>query len=106
MANDKGSEQSKAWALWRRNLPIWALLVVLIAVNCGLAFVPLGPLDFPIQLSVAAIQVACIAIFSMGLRHSNVLIRCTLLYSGIFVLVMFLLTSADVVTRFANHWTR
>jgi cytochrome c oxidase subunit 4 len=89
-------------ALWRRNLPIWAALVVLLGLTCGAAYLPLGPFNVAVGLAIAAAKAAIVALLFMNLRRSSALVRLAAAAGFFWLVVLFALTLSDFVTRFSE----
>ena len=49
----------------RTNIVIFVLLLVLLLATVGAAYLPLGPLHFPIAMTIAAIKAVLIVLFFM-----------------------------------------
>ncbi|TPG53173.1 oxidase [Roseomonas nepalensis] len=86
-------------AIWRRNLPIWAVLVGLVVATLLLAYVPLGRWNTPISLGIGAAKAVLIAVCFMNLRRPDPLLRLTGSASLLWIAFLFALTLADVLTR-------
>lgn len=91
-----------AHALWRRNLPIWAALVVLLGLTCGAAYLPLGPFNVALGLAIAAAKAGIVALLFMNLRRSTALIRLAAGAGFFWLLVLFALTLSDFLTRLSS----
>ena len=65
-ADAKPEERPKF--IWRSNLAVWVVLMALVMLTLGLAYLPLGYLNLPVALSIAAAKTLLIAIFFMELR--------------------------------------
>ena len=55
----------------RTNIVIFVLLLVLLLATVGAAYVPLGPLHFPVAMTIAAIKAVLIVLFFMHALHSH-----------------------------------
>lgn len=82
-----------------KHLGLWAILVGLVALNFGLAFVPLGPLNLIVALAIATVQIALLGLFFMSLRSAPKLILITAGSAFVFLLSMFVLTLNDLFSR-------
>jgi cytochrome c oxidase subunit 4 len=90
--------------LWRRNLAIWAAMVVLLLLSLSVAYVPLGAMNTPVAICFAMVMAGLVAGLFMELSGSRWLRGLTAFCGVVFVLVMFGLTLADVLTR-QGGWT-
>jgi cytochrome c oxidase subunit 4 len=77
----------------------WLALMVLLAVNIGIAYVPAGDLTFSLNLAVAAAMVALIGWFFMDLSKASALNRMIAISGFLWVGILFLITFADYLTR-------
>lgn len=93
---------TSSWSLWRRNLLIWAALLVLLGLTFGLAYVPLGPFNAVTALGIAAIKAGLVAILFMGLHRSGSLIRLAAAAGLFWLVILFALTLSDFLTRLSN----
>jgi cytochrome c oxidase subunit IV len=55
----------------RTNIVVFVLLLFLLLVTVGAAYVPLGPLQFPVAMTIAAIKAVLIVLFFMHALHSH-----------------------------------
>ena len=73
----------------RTNIVIFVLLLILLLVTVGAAYVPLGPLHFPVAMTIAAIKAVLIVLFFMHALHSHrltfVICVASLLWLGIMI---------------------
>jgi cytochrome c oxidase subunit 4 len=91
--------EKTAWQIWKKLGAIWLALLILLAITVGSAYLPLGAANGPINLGIAAIKAALVALFFMNLATSTVLVRLASV-AGVFWLVfMFALTAGDYLTR-------
>jgi cytochrome c oxidase subunit 4 len=83
----------------RTNFVIFGLLLVLLLATVGAAYVPLGPLQFPVAMTIAAIKAVLIALYFMHALHSHrlTLVICTA--SLLWLAIMIALTLNDYQTR-------
>ena len=51
-----------AGQLWRANLLVWAALMVLLGLTLYFAYVPIGRLQTPVALGIAAAKAALVAV--------------------------------------------
>jgi cytochrome c oxidase subunit 4 len=97
-----GAEHGQAARLWRRNLLIWAALLVLLGVTCSAAYIPLGTLNVVVGLAIAAIKASLVALLFMNLRRSDALIRLAAAAGFFWLFVLFSLTLSDFLTRYGS----
>jgi caa(3)-type oxidase subunit IV len=88
-----------AGAVLRRSLPIWAALVGLVALTLWLAYVPMGRLNTPVSITIAALKALLIGLFFMNLRRPDPLLRLTGAASLLWIAFLFALPFADLLTR-------
>jgi cytochrome c oxidase subunit IV len=87
------------WQLARGPVAVWAVLVLLLVVSCASAFLPLGPYNVALNLSVAALMVIVLATFLMNLRWSSALLRLVAVAGLLWLSFMFALTFGDYLSR-------
>jgi cytochrome c oxidase subunit 4 len=98
MSDDRSHSRS-VWPLWKTPLAVWVVLLVLLAISAGSAFLPLGPANAALNLAIAAVMLGLLATFLMNLRWANALVRLFAI-SGLFWLIfMFALTFVDYLSR-------
>jgi cytochrome c oxidase subunit 4 len=97
-----GAGATNAWHLWRRNLPIWAALLVLLCITFGAAYLPLGPFNLVAGLVVAAIKASLVGLLFMNLKRSAPLMRLAAAAGFFWLIVLFALTFSDVLTRVSS----
>jgi cytochrome c oxidase subunit IV len=83
----------------RTYLISWCVLLALLLLTLGSAFVPLGWLNTAINLTISVTQAAIVLLFSMHLRsaHPTLRIVATIGFFGISILIA--LSLSDVLTR-------
>jgi cytochrome c oxidase subunit IV len=91
-----------AWPLWRRNLPIWAALLVLLGITFGAAYLPLGPFNVVVGLIIAAIKASLVGLLFMNLKRSGPLMRLAAAAGFFLLVILFALTLSDVLTRVSS----
>jgi cytochrome c oxidase subunit IV len=85
--------------LWKGPAIAWFALIVLFAVTLATAYVPLGLGNIVVNLLIAAIMIGVLVTFLMDLKNSSALIR-VVATAGLFWLVlMFVLTFNDYLSR-------
>ncbi|MBK1882076.1 cytochrome C oxidase subunit IV family protein [Luteolibacter pohnpeiensis] len=81
-------------------LSVYIGLVLLLALSLGMAFMPLhGSLKLVVGLAVAAAKATLIVWFFMHVRYQSGLIRVFAAAGGFWLLLMFVLTAVDYLTR-------
>jgi cytochrome c oxidase subunit 4 len=78
---------------------IWAVLMLLLALNCGLAEVDLGPFNLVASLTIAFVQAFLMLVYLMHARYETTLTRLFVAVGFIWLLIMFDLTLSDYLTR-------
>jgi len=80
---------------------IFALLMILLVVTLWAATFDLGALNLPIAMLIAVSKVYLIMAYFMHLKFSSTLVRLFALIGLGFLLIMFVITFSDYLTR---HW--
>lgn len=83
----------------RLYLTIFAALMVLTVVTIGVAFVNLGPINFPIALAIAICKATLVILFFMHVKESSRLTKLIVGTGFFFLLVLFTLTLTDYLSR-------
>jgi cytochrome c oxidase subunit 4 len=83
----------------RTNCVIFGLLLLLLMVTVGAAYVPLGPLNFPIAMTIAATKAVLIVLFFMHALHSHRFVFVICVASLLWLAIMMALTLADYHSR-------
>ena len=78
---------------------IFGALMVLTAVTVGVAFVNLGPLNFPVAISIAIIKATLVILFFMHVKYSSRLTKLIIGGGLFFLMVLFTLTLTDYLSR-------
>lgn len=84
---------------YRRNLAVWAALLLLLATTTGSAFVPLGVWNGIANLAIAALKALLVAVFFMHLRHAGGIVRLAAAIALFMLTLLFGLSSTDYLTR-------
>jgi cytochrome c oxidase subunit 4 len=92
-----------AWLLWRRNGLIWGALLFLLFLSLVLAYVPMGLFTPTAGILIAFAKSALVLLLFMELATSKTLIRLAALSGAVFLVAMFALTLADVLSRLAGR---
>jgi cytochrome c oxidase subunit IV len=87
------------WRICRMPILIWTGLCVLLAATCAFAYVPLGPVNLPLSLCIAAVKAVLIGAVFMRLRERDALNRLAASAGPMWLFIMFLLVGADYFTR-------
>ena len=78
---------------------VWGMLLLLLLLSFGSAYIPLGTLNVIINLGIAAVQALLVMFFFMHLRSSNALLRVAAFAAYCWLLVLVSLTLSDVLSR-------
>jgi cytochrome c oxidase subunit 4 len=78
---------------------IFGSLMVLTAVTVGVAFINLGPFNFPVALSIAIVKATLVILFFMHVKYSSRLTKLIIGTGFFFLLVLFTLTLTDYLSR-------
>jgi cytochrome c oxidase subunit 4 len=78
---------------------IFAALMVLTAVTVGVAFINLGPFNFPVAISIAIVKATLVILFFMHVKYSSRLTKLIIAGGFFFLLVLFVLTMTDYLSR-------
>ena len=92
-------ERARKRELWVRPVLTWIALCLLLALTCGLSYVPLGSGNLPVALLIAAIKASLVALVFMRLFEPNPLIRLAAAAGPLWIFIMFLFIGADYFTR-------
>jgi cytochrome c oxidase subunit 4 len=103
MSTQTTHPRTTAWRLWRRNGPIWAALMLLLALTLRLAYVPMGWLTPAAGIVIALAKAGFVILLFMELAKARPLIRLAAMAGVVFLAVLFALTLADVLSRFAGR---
>jgi cytochrome c oxidase subunit IV len=83
----------------RTNVVIFVVLLVLLLATVGAAYVPLGPLHFPIAMAFATIKAVLIVLFFMHALDSHRLTLVICVASLLWLAIMIALTLSDYHSR-------
>jgi cytochrome c oxidase subunit 4 len=81
------------------NLIVWALLLGLLALTILASMTLTGPASFIASMLIALAKAALVYWFYMHLREVSGLIRFAAVAGGIWLMIFFVLGSADYLTR-------
>lgn len=83
----------------RNYFMVYVILMVLLVVTVGAAFVNLGVLNLPLAMLIATVKAALVVWFFMHCDHASVMIRMCVLMSLVGLFLAFLFTFSDYLTR-------
>jgi cytochrome c oxidase subunit IV len=83
----------------RTNVVIFVLLLVLLLATVAAAYVPMGPLHFPVAMAFAAIKAVLIVLFFMHALHGHRLALVICVASLLWLAIMMALTLSDYHSR-------
>ena len=83
----------------RTNVAIFIVLLVLLIATVGAAYLPLGPLHFPVAMTIAAAKAVLIVLFFMHVIHSHRLTMIIAVAGFLWLGIMLALTLSDYWTR-------
>lgn len=81
------------------NVGAWVVLMVLLGITAGSAFIPLGSFNTVLNFAIAALKGLTVAIVFMSLKRPDPLLRLAAITAFVFLLTFFVLTLADYLTR-------
>jgi cytochrome c oxidase subunit 4 len=93
------SEERGNSSLWRGPVAVWLLLLVLLAITCASAFVPMGAVNAAVNLGIAVVMLLLLGLYLMDLLGMSALIRLAAASGLLWIIFMFALT-------FADYWSR
>lgn len=74
-------------------------LMVLLVLTVAVSYLPLGPFSVAVALSIAFAKAALIVLFFMHVRYSSNLTKLFAAAGFFWLLILFLLTFSDYITR-------
>lgn len=78
---------------------VWVALMLLLSLTVGSAFIPMGAGNAAVNLLIAVLKTGLVALFFMGLRRSQAVLR-MVAAAGLFtLLLLFVLSGLDYATR-------
>jgi cytochrome c oxidase subunit IV len=83
----------------RTNITIYVLLLVLLLATVGAAYIPMGPLNFPLAMAIATTKAVLIVLFFMHALHSHRLTLVIAIASLLWLAIMISLTLSDYHSR-------
>jgi caa(3)-type oxidase subunit IV len=75
------------------------VLLLLLAISLGSAYVPLGAGNVTVNLFIAGLMLVLLAAFLMDLQNSGLLVRIVAVAGPFWMVLMFSLTFSDYLTR-------
>ena len=78
---------------------IFGALMVLTAITVAVAFINLGPLNFPVAISIAILKATLVVLFFMHAKYSSRLTKLVIGGAFFFLLCLFGLTMSDYLSR-------
>lgn len=92
-------KRARKHEVWLRPVLTWVALCLLLALTCGLSYVPLGSGNLPVALLIAAMKASLVALVFMRLFEPNPLTRLAAAAGPLWIFIMFLFAGADYMTR-------
>ena len=86
----------------RTYLVIFAILMALLVLTVGVAFINLGPVNIVVAMTVAIVKATLVVLFFMHVRYSSRLTQIFVVAAFLWLGIMFVFTFADYATR---AWT-
>ena len=83
----------------RRDVLVWVALLVLLAITCGSAFVPMGRLNVVVNFSVAAIKALLVMLVFMHLLKEGPVIRLVAVVGIVWLGILVGLSATDFGVR-------
>jgi cytochrome c oxidase subunit IV len=78
---------------------IFAALMVFTGITVAVAFINLGPFNFPVAISIAIIKATLVVLFFMHAKYSSRLTKLVIATGFFFLIMMFTLTLTDYISR-------
>jgi cytochrome c oxidase subunit 4 len=78
---------------------IFAALMVLTGITVAVAFVNLGPFNFPVAISIAVFKATLVVLFFMHAKYSSRLTKLFIATGFFFLVILFTLTLTDYLSR-------
>ena len=85
--------------VWKRVVPVWLGLLALLGLTVAGAHLPLGSFNLVLALGIAGAKALLVGLFFMHLRRPDALLRLAASAAGLWILVLFALSFADLLTR-------
>jgi cytochrome c oxidase subunit IV len=87
---------------WIRNGFILAIELALLALSIAAAFIPMNNYNTAVNISIAVIMATIGFLFFMELLHSSVILRLAAATGFVWLIVLFVLTLCDYLTRYST----
>jgi cytochrome c oxidase subunit IV len=81
------------------NVTVFVALLVLLFATVGAAYIPLGPMQFPTAMTIAAAKAVLIILFFMHVKYSHRLTAVVSAASFLWLGIMLALTLSDYLSR-------
>ena len=101
---DRCSPMTQHIASNRTNFTIFIALIVLLLATVGGAYLPLGPLHFPMAMVIATAKAVLIVLYFMHVKYSHRLTAIICAASVLWLGVMVALTLNDYLSRAPRGW--
>ncbi len=75
------------------------ILIALLALTIGAAFIDLGPYNIVVALGIAVAKAVLVILFFMHVRHAPPLTWAVVVAGFFWLMIMFVLTMSDFLTR-------
>lgn len=83
----------------RTSVAIFIALLLLLVATVGAAYLPLGPLHFPVAMTIAAAKAVLIVLFFMHVIYSSRLTKIITVAGFLWLAIMLTLTLSDYWSR-------
>ena len=83
----------------RTLVQIFVILLVLLFATVGGAYLPLGPLHFPVAMTIAVAKAVLIVLFFMHLLYSDRLMMVVSVAGFVWLAIMLAFTLSDYLSR-------
>ena len=83
----------------KTNLVVFVILMVLLAITIGVAYLHLGPYNTPMALAIAATKTVLILLYFMHVHFSNRLVAVFASAAFLWLGILMALTLSDYLTR-------
>ncbi len=81
------------------SVTIFVLLLLLLLGTVAAAYLPLGPLHFPVAMTIAVAKAVLIVLYFMHMKYSHRLTAVIFTASFLWLAIMIALTVSDYLTR-------
>ena len=83
----------------RTYVLVWMVLLLLLALTVGSAYLPLGWAHTPLNLAITVTQASLVMLFSMHLRSAHPLLGIIAAIGFVGIVILIVLSLFDVMTR-------